>query len=188
MTASNSAPEPTEASNQKPTSKGAPTPSRAQQEAARKRPLVPSDRKAAARAAREQQAAARERARIGMASGDERYLPVRERGPQKKYVRDYVDARFSIAELVIPLMVVVIFGQLIPDINLQVIITLAMWAFLLLAVIDVIVITQLLRRRLAAKYGKGNVEKIGWYTFMRAIQLRPLRLPKPQIGRGQFPE
>lgn len=188
MTASNSAPEPTGDSTSKPTSKGAPTPSRAQQEAARKRPLVPADRKAAARSSRAQQAEARERARIGLAAGDERYLPARERGPQKKYVRDYVDARFSIAELVIPLMVVVIFGTLIENALVQVTITLAMWGFLLLAIIDVIVITQVLRRKLAAKYGKDKVEKIGWYTFMRAIQLRPIRLPKPQVKRGQFPE
>ena len=55
--------------------KGAPTPSRAQQEAARKRPLVPDDRKEAAKQARAKAAEARERARVGMAAGDERYLP-----------------------------------------------------------------------------------------------------------------
>ena len=26
-----------------------------------------------------------------------------------------------------------------------------------------------------------------WYAAMRALQLRPLRLPKPQVKRGQFP-
>src|SRR3954454_2884040 len=72
--------------------KGAPTPSRKAQEAARKRPLVPNDRKEAARIQRSQSATARERARVGMAAGDEKYLPARDRGVQKRFVRDYVDA------------------------------------------------------------------------------------------------
>ena len=57
-----------------------PTPSRAEQEAARKRPLVADTKEARARAKAEL-ASQRERARIGMANGEEKYLPVRDRGP-----------------------------------------------------------------------------------------------------------
>ena len=88
--------------------KGHATPTRKEQEAARKRPLVPSDRRMAARQSRTQVQAARERARIGMAAGDPKYLPARDKGPQKKYVRDYVDARWSLGEVLLPLLVLVI--------------------------------------------------------------------------------
>ena len=85
--------------------KSAPTPTRREQEAARKRPLVPTDRKQASRDSRGQVNAARERARAGMAAGEEKYLPVRDKGPQKRYVRDYVDARTSVGEILLPLLV-----------------------------------------------------------------------------------
>jgi hypothetical protein len=167
--------------------KGAPTPSRAQQEAARKRPLVPDDRKEAAKQARAKAAESRERARVGMAVGDERYLPMRDRGPQKKYVRDYVDARFSVGEVLIPVMFAVILLTFIPNAEVQSIGIVALWAFFLIAVVDVVVLGFLLNRKLAAKFGADKVEKVRWYAAMRALQLRPLRLPKPQVKRGKYP-
>ena len=74
--------------------KGHATPSRKEREAANKRPLVPSDRKEAARMERARANEERNKARIGLAAGDERYLPMRDRGPQKKFARDFVDARY----------------------------------------------------------------------------------------------
>ncbi|WP_232331467.1 DUF3043 domain-containing protein [Agromyces laixinhei] len=167
--------------------KGVPTPSRAEQEAARKRPLVPDDRKAAAKQARAKAAESRERARIGMAVGDERYLPARDRGPQKKYVRDYVDARFSIGEILIPVMFAVILLTFVPSAEVQSIGILSLWAFFLVAVIDVVVLGFILNKKLAAKFGADKVERVRWYAAMRALQLRPLRLPKPQVKRGRYP-
>lgn len=167
--------------------KGAPTPSRAEQEAARKRPLVPNDRKEAAKQARAKAAESRERARVGMAVGDERYLPMRDRGPQKKYVRDYVDARFSVGEVLIPVMFAVILLTFIPNAEVQSIGILALWAFFLIAIVDVVVLGFLLNRKLAARFGADKVERVRWYAAMRALQLRPLRLPKPQVKRGKYP-
>ena len=169
------------------TGKGAPTPSRAQQEAARKRPLVPDDRKLAAKQARAKQAEARERARVGMAVGDERYLPARDRGPQKKYVRDYIDARFSIGEVLIPVMFAVIILTLVPSPEVQMIGILALWAFFLVAVLDVVVLGFILTRKIKERFGEDKAERVRWYAAMRALQLRPLRLPKPQVKRGQYP-
>lgn len=166
--------------------KGAPTPSRAQQEAARKRPLVPDDRKEAKKAARAKETEARERARVGMAAGDERYLPLRDRGPQKKFVRDYVDARFSIGEILIPVMFAVIILTFIPSTEVQAIGIIALWSFFLVSVIDVIILGAVLTRKLRQRYG-DKAERVRWYAAMRALQLRVLRLPKPQVKRGQYP-
>jgi hypothetical protein len=168
--------------------KGAPTPSRRQQEAARKRPLVPTDRKEAARVARQKQAEAREKARIGMAAGDDRYLTARDRGPQRRYVRDYVDARFSIGEFLIPVMLIVIILTFLPWPEMQVYGLFALWGFFLIAVIDCFVLGFLVRKRIGAKFGTTKVERgLRWYAAMRALQLRVMRLPKPQVKRGQFP-
>lgn len=167
--------------------KGAPTPTRREQEAARKRPLVPEDRKEAARQARAKTAEAREKARVGMAAGDDRYLTARDRGPQRRYVRDYVDARFSIGEYLIPVMLLVIVLSFLPG-YFQVYGLLALWAFFAVAVIDCFVLGMLVRKRLREKFGESKVERgVRWYAAMRALQLRVMRLPKPQVKRGQYP-
>lgn len=167
--------------------KGAPTPTRAEREAARKRPLVPNDRKEAARQARAKSAEARERARVGLAAGEEKYLPARDRGPQKKYVRDYVDARFSVGEVLIPVMFAVIVLTFVPSYEVQTIGIFALWAFFLVSIVDVVILGFVLQRKLAARFGADKVERIRWYAAMRALQLRPLRLPKPQVKRGRYP-
>ena len=167
--------------------KGHPTPTRKEKEAARKQPLVSGDRAEARRKARSQMQLQREKARIGMANGEEKYLPLRDRGPQKRYVRDYVDARFSVGELLIPLMFAVIILTFFPQPEVQVIGIVALWAFFAIAIADVLILGFRLTSRLKAKFGDSKVEKVRFYAGMRAMQLRMMRLPKPQVKRGQFP-
>ncbi|MGN6272973.1 MAG: DUF3043 domain-containing protein [Protaetiibacter sp.] len=170
-----------------PMGKGRATPTRKEREAARKRPLVPDDRRAAAKASKAELAARRDRARIGMERGEEKYLPVRDRGPQKRFVRDWVDARWSVGEVLLPLMVLVILTYFIPNEFIAIYALAAVWAVILLVVIDCLILGRTLRKKLAAKFGADKVEKVTWYAAMRAVQLRALRLPKPQVKRGEFP-
>ena len=166
--------------------KSAPTPTRREQEAARKRPLVPTDRKQASRDSRGQVNAARDRARAGMAAGEEKYLPVRDKGPQKRYVRDYVDARTSVGEILLPLLVIVVATYFLPSI--AGIALIVVWIVIVVVIVDCVILGFQVRKRLAAKFGAGKVERgVRWYATMRAIQIRPLRLPKTQTKRGQYP-
>jgi len=165
--------------------KGQATPTRKRQEAANKRPLVPDDRKLAAKQARVKSSAARDVARAGMAAGIDKYLPLRERGLQKRYVRDYVDARFSVGELMIPIMFLVILLSTIPSVASVSLI--ALWAFFIFAVVDCVVLGFVLTKKIEAKFGSDKAERIRWYAAMRALQLRPMRLPKPQVKRRQYP-
>jgi hypothetical protein len=168
--------------------KGRATPTRRERETARKRPLVSDNRSQARKDAKAKMAASREKARLGMAAGDERYLPARDKGPQKKYVRDYVDARFSIGEVLIPLMLLVILLTFVPSLQVQFFSYIALYAYILLAVIDSVVLGFVLKRRLGAKFGASKVERgFRLYAAMRAMQFRRLRLPKPQVKRGQYP-
>ena len=168
--------------------KGRATPTRKEQEAARKQPLVPSDRKLAARQSREQLALQRDRARVGQARGDEKYLPPRDKGVQKRFVRDFVDARFSLGEVLLPILVLVIATYVLPK-EFSSIALIAVWGVIILVVADGLYLGARLSKSLADKFGgKDKVEKgVRWYGFMRAIQLRPMRLPKPQVKRGQYP-
>ncbi|WP_427868980.1 DUF3043 domain-containing protein [Leucobacter luti] len=167
--------------------KGRPTPSRKQAEAANVRPIVGSKDKTVQKELRKQQADARERARIGMMEGDERYLTARDKGPQRRYVREYVDARWNIGEMLIPMMLVVLVMTFIPGI-IQVVSLFVIWGFVALAVLDAVFLGMRLKKRLAERFGADKVQPgFRWYAAMRAFQFRPLRVPKPQNKRGSFP-
>lgn len=144
--------------------------------------------KAARKAQRQKEAEARERARLGMMQGDERYLTARDRGPQRRFVRDYVDARISIGEFLISAMLVILLMTFLPA-QWQIASMLAIWGYLGLSVIDAIFLGMTLKRKLSAKFGADKVQSgFRWYAAMRAFQFRLLRMPKPQVKRFQFPE
>ena len=168
--------------------KGHATPTRRAKEAANLRPLVSTDRKAGNKASRAKMNEAREKARVGMANGEEKFLPIRDKGVQRRYIRDYIDARWSVGEMILPAMFLVIILTVINNSVIQSIAIFALWAFFLIAVIDCIVAGMLIQRRLTTKFGAEKVQKGNrWYIAMRALQLRPMRLPKPQVKRGNFP-
>ena len=168
--------------------KGRATPSRAEQEAARRRPLVANTKEAKA-AARAELAAKRDRARVGMAAGEEKYLPVRDRGPQKRWVRDYIDSQWHLGEFVIPLMIVVIVITFINIPMLQLYAMIGLWGFIILVMIDMAFTSWRTKRTAREKFGASRMEKgLGWYAAMRSLQMRVLRMPKPQVRRGQRPE
>ncbi len=168
--------------------KGRPTPSRKEREAQNRRPLVVADRAEARRISREKDREERAKANAGYASGDERYMPVRDRGVQKRWVRDYVDARLSAGEFLIPIMFLVIVLMYVPIAFISTYATLVLIGYFVFVVIDCVALGYTLRRKLAAKFGADRVEKVRWYGAMRALQLRMMRLPKPQVKRFAFPE
>lgn len=164
--------------------KGRPTPRRRDREAELKRPLVTNNRKEA----RARLAQQRERAREGLANGEERFLPLRDKGPQRKWVRDYVDSRWNFGEFMIPVMFAVIIATFLPSVEAQILAIIVLWGFFLVAMLDSIYVGWVIRKKLRAKLGFDNVENgVRWYAAMRALQMRGLRLPKPQVKRGERP-
>jgi len=169
------------------TGKGRPTPTRKEKEAARKRPLVANDRAERRRQEREALAVQRERQRIGQANGEEKFLPMRDRGPQRRYIRDYVDARTGISELFFPIILIILIATFFPQYPVVVLTsTLAMYVVILLVIIDVVVLGLILRKKLVEKFGTAE-KGFRLYSAMRAVYFRPMRLPKPQVKRGAWP-
>ena len=173
--------------------KGRATPRRKDAEARRLHPVVPTDRKAAKAQARAEQDEAWRRQREAMRTGDERYLPARDKGPVKRYIRDYVDARFSLGEAFMPLSILLIVVMIgiqtrAPGVGLMLI--MGLYAVFLLSIVDAVVCWWLLRRRLHAKFGEDRVKAQGtvfWYIFSRCFNLRRWRQPSPQVARREYP-
>ncbi|MDE2591575.1 MAG: DUF3043 domain-containing protein [Actinomycetales bacterium] len=178
-----------EAKNESPASKaagkGRPTPTRKEREAAARKPLVGERTPEARKAQRAAEQEARRKAREGMMAGDERYLTARDRGPQRRLARDIVDSRFTVGELLMPALFVIIIVSALPDKRIELITLFIMWGLFIALAIDGMLIGRKVQKRLAEKYGEDKVERgLRWYAAMRSIQMRMMRLPKPQVKRG----
>jgi hypothetical protein len=176
------------AENKGPGAKGRPTPSRKEAEAARKeRARAPKDKKVAKKAMRDQRAQTNEKIRQGMKTGDERYLPARDQGPVKKFIRNFVDARVSIAEFLLPLLVVIMVLQYSGNKSLLGFSN-ALWTTTIIVVtLDTLWLMYRLKRALRDKFPDESLRGTTFYTIMRVLQLRFLRMPKPRVKIGGAP-
>lgn len=171
--------------------KGRATPSRRDAQEARKQQLrVPRDPKQAKRAARERDRQARAEQRRGMMSGDPRYLPARDQGEVRAFARDYVDARFTLAEFFVFVAIGVLLLGFVDQSNLvlQGIITYGFFAFTAVMAVDVIVAVLQLKSAAKRQFPNESQKGLGWYAALRIIQLRRLRLPAPRVRRGGKPK
>ncbi|ORT60590.1 DUF3043 domain-containing protein [Streptomyces sp. CB03238] len=168
--------------------KGRPTPKRSEAQTHRRRAqTVPTDRKEAMRRQREARRADLARQRQALASGDERYLPARDKGPVRRFVRDFVDSRFCVAEFFLPLAVVILVLSSLPNTQLKNIALLLWLAVIALIVVDSVGIWIRLKKQLATRFPNEPKRGAVAYGLMRTLQLRRLRLPKPQVKRGERP-
>jgi hypothetical protein len=168
-----------------PQKKGRPTPKRRDVESARKTfALAPAHskeekarQKAAARAARVAQRAAYLR-------GDENALPLRDRGPVKKFVRNYVDSRRSIGEFFLPIIGVVLIISLFPYALSAVIGVVLMYTVLFASIVDGILLSRKIKREVATRFPSESLKGIGMYGWLRSTQMRRMRAPKPGVSAG----
>jgi hypothetical protein len=166
--------------------KGRPTPKRREVEKGRRRAITaPRDRKAALRQTREQQRAERTRSMQALRAGDEKHLPVRDRGPVKKYARDLVDARRSVAEFFLPLALLIFVLTLVPVAELRLAGSYLWLALVVMVVVDSVVLVMRLRRGLDRAYPDESHRGAVPYALMRSMQIRRFRLPPPRVRTGR---
>jgi hypothetical protein len=168
--------------------KGRPTPKRSDSQSQRRaRAHTPTNRKDAAKAQREARRTDMAKQREAMASGDERYLPARDKGPVRRFARDFVDSRWCVAEFFLPLAVVILVLTMVRVPQIQTIALLLWLAIIVLIVLDSIGIWIRLGKRLSERFPNENLKGVKAYAVMRTLQMRRLRLPKPQVKRGERP-
>lgn len=168
--------------------KGRPTPKRSEAEASRRtRVTVPKDRKEASRQSRERLRAEREKQRLALLNGDEKALPLRDKGPVRRFTRDYVDSRWTMAEFFLPYAVVVLVLSIVRNPALQLAAQLLFMLFFVLVVLDSLRLGLGLRKALAERFPNDPTRGAVSYGLMRTLQMRRLRLPKPQVKRGERP-
>jgi hypothetical protein len=168
--------------------KGRPTPSRKEaQAAARERARAATDKKAAQKLLREKRAESNRRMREGMKTGEEKFLPARDQGPVRRYVRDWVDSRISVAEFLLPLLILIMILQSSGSSALRTFSSQLWLASILLLVVDTLWFRFRLRRDLKAKFPDESLKGTTFYALVRMLQLRFMRLPKSKVKIGQKP-
>lgn len=165
--------------------KGTPTPKRSESEAARKaqmkKPVSRKDAKARSRNQRNTERSKQREALFG--TGNAAHLPLRDRGPERACARAVVDRRRTVAEFMLPALVLVLFLSFIqaPWAYAAV---MSIWFTILVAlVIDSFILVRQLKAALRDRAG-GSTKGHTFYAIMRSTQLRRFRLPKPAIGIG----
>ncbi|PNL43639.1 DUF3043 domain-containing protein [Mobiluncus mulieris] len=176
--------------------KKGPTPSRKAQEARNYRPIVGGDKKAAKERAREESRRRMALEEEGMRTGREDLLPLMHRGAARRFVRDYVDGRYTFSEWMMFAVLLAMFGGIIAvsiltqnkmqalafQVNTWSMI--ASYAFLVVGCGEGIVLARRARTLAAAKLGEEKIPRgLRWYAFSRLVMPRRWRQPRPQVTR-----
>lgn len=176
----------------RPGAKNRPTPKRREAEAAKRRPLIETDRKAAA--ARDREHARQERARQhqAMMAGEEWALLPRDRGAARAFIRDHVDARWNIAEFTMPaLIVAMLMSLLVSWVKSPYLVQAVMfltYGVMILGLVEQTIVYRRIKRQFRTHHPDEEwPARAGFYSGMRAFQLRPTRVPRPRVRRGQYP-
>jgi hypothetical protein len=119
-----------------------------------------------------------------MMAGDERYLMARDKGPVRRFIRDFVDSRRTLAEFFLPMVLVILALSLVGSPQVQLFTTMLWMASLVLVMVDLLVLGFRVKREVRKRFpdddGRGHM----LYTIARATQIRRLRLPKPTVKPG----
>jgi hypothetical protein len=168
--------------------KGRPTPKRSEAQGRRTGPPPPppTTRKEAYKRMRATTAARRPEARAAAARGDDNYLPARDRGPVRKYVRDIVDARRNVGSFFLVIAAVALIGTIAPSPIVKNYASLLLFGFFLVMIVDSVVLSRRIKRKVAERFPKGDNlgRSLSWYGISRSTMIRRWRFPKPDVALG----
>ncbi|MFT4166663.1 MAG: DUF3043 domain-containing protein [Microlunatus sp.] len=160
-----------------PVKKDRPTPSRKEAEAARRARV---NRQLSPKQARKETAARNRTERM-------RALNAREAQPEKVLIRDYVDARFSIGEFLLPALVLILslsfLNSALPGMAMYA--TVAMYAYIGWVIIDLWWMWRGLKKVFTERFPRSSTKGLMMYAMNRTIQFRRFRMPAPRIKRGE---
>jgi hypothetical protein len=163
--------------------KGKPTPKRKESQAKLKvSSLSPAASKEAKKALKAQARVRRLETRAAYMRGEESALPVKDKGPARRFVRNYVDERKSVTEYFLVFIMFILFLTVIPSPAVQLGAIALMYSAMIWVAIDGFLLSRRIKKIVAVKFPGEPTKGLGLYGWMRSTQLRRLRAPAPQVG------
>ena len=167
--------------------KDAPTPKRKDSEALNKVNAITSPATKATKARdRDEMKAKRLTARAAYMRGEESALPARDRGPVRRYVRNYVDSRRNVGEYFLPAVATVLVLSVVHNKFVSLIAILFMYLAMLYTVFSGFFMTRRIRIAVSARFPGESTKGLGMYGWLRSTQMRRMRAPAPQVKRGDL--
>jgi len=166
-------------------SKDAPTPKRKDKEALNKvnaitSPVTKASKVRDKSALKAQRLAARE----AYMRGEESALPARDRGPARRFVRDYIDSRRNVGEYFLPAVAIVLVLSVVHNKFVSLIAILFMYVAMLYTVISGFFVTRKIRKVMEERFPGEPTKGLGMYGWLRSTQMRRMRAPAPRVKRG----
>jgi hypothetical protein len=119
-----------------------------------------------------------------MKRGEEWALPVRDRGPGKALARDFVDSRRRLSEYYMYVMVVLIVVLFIRTGPIQQFAQPVALVLIVFVVVDAWFLGRGLRKLAAQRLPGESTRGLTMYAVFRALQIRRMRTPAPQVKPG----
>mgnify|MGYP000704388320 CR=1 FL=1 len=119
---------------------------------------------------KDQARAARLLQRQAYLRGDESALPMRDRGPEKKFVRNYIDSRRSIGEYFLPIIGFVLVLSLIPLSVFAVAGIVIMYSVLLVSIVDGFFLSRKIKAEITARFPDKSTKGLDFTAGF--VQLR----------------
>lgn len=156
--------------------KTGPTPTRKEAEAARMERLHPNLSK------KERKKAEREARYKAQTEAWERV----EKSPERTLLRDFVDTRWTLAEFMMPFMLLILAAMFVFMTNIEVttIIAFLLWGFFFATLINIFIMWRSFKKLLAERVPNASTKGLLMYMMNRAIMIRRFRRPLPRIKRG----
>jgi len=121
-----------------------------------------------------------------MMAGEEGYVLPRDKGPERRYVRDVVDSRRNLLGLFMPLAFGLILLSFASPPRIAVLLSYGMVALVPIMLIAAFLLGRRVNKLVDQKFPKNTESgwRLGFYAASRASQLRRMRAPRPQVQRG----
>ncbi len=144
--------------------------------------MAPATNKEERRKQKELQRSSRRESREAFMRGDENALTPRDRGAARRFVRDFVDTRRSVAEFLLPgLLVIVLLSNVAP--LAKYIVNLPPILFIV-AIIEGFVLSRRIKKEVAERFPNESAKGLGFYAWSRSTMIRRWRAPRPQKKPG----
>ncbi|MBP3223176.1 MAG: DUF3043 domain-containing protein [Actinomycetaceae bacterium] len=175
--------------------KNRPTPSRKSAQSKNYRPVVTGKKRKLTKEEQREERRKRDelyaRQQEAMRSGDDRYMPERYRGVERRFARDYIDARRNFSSLFMPLALLTILlifvQQIIPKIVFYTMV--GTYVIFALMIVDSVIASRNAYKLTAYKFGVNKVPRgLRWNMFTRTFYPRRFRMPSAQVKAGQYPD
>lgn len=169
-----------------PEKKGRPTPKRKEVEKSRSMPrLAPAATKEAKKLQKEQARALRAQQRAAYLRGDESALPIRDKGPVKRFVRNFVDSRRTVGEYFFYIVIPSMFLSVTPSLELRFAAAVTLYLVIIAGVAQGATLGRKAKREVKERFPDADTKGLVLYALTRAMVMRRMRAPLPQVKRGE---